>query len=263
MSGGLPRAVRRLAISLLALCGGMATAHDTWFQPMPPTRGEVTLALGTGTRFPVYEVAVDTQYFTRSGCRVGSGGARPIGSARYNDDHTLLRVPATDAAALTCWVQLSAFDIELPPEKIEIYFKEIRPAAEVLAAWATLSARGIPFRERYVKSARIDGPESASLPTGNAMDVLRIAPAGALRAGSEAGFRVLREGQPLADFPVELVNARSPLGLWSRTDANGELRVRLTLPGRWLLRGTDLHVSPSDPERFASRFIAYTFEVLP
>jgi len=247
----------------LVFTGGAAAAHDTWFQPMPAGRGEVMLSLGTGTRFPAYELAVDTQYFARSGCRVGSGGTRPIGAARYFDDHTLLRVPATDAAALTCWVQLDAFDIELPPDKIEIYFNEIRPGAEVQKAWAVLAARGIPFREHYVKSARVDGPESPPLPTGNAMDVLRTAPAGALRAGGEATFRMLREGRPLADFPVQLIHAVSRFSLWVRTDAQGELRVRFALPGTWLLRGTDLHLSPTDPERFASQFIAYTFDVQP
>jgi hypothetical protein len=93
------------------------------------------------------------------------------------------------------------------------------------------------------------------------MDVLRQAPAGALAVGGEATFQVLREGRPLADFPVELVNERSPIGLWSRTDAQGRITMRLPLPGRWLLRGTDLRLSSSDPKRWESQFITYAFDV--
>ena len=84
---------------------------------------------------------------------------------------------------------------------------------------------------------------------------------GPLAPGGEAVFQVLREGRPLAGFNVELVNERSPIGLWHRTDAEGRIRARLPLPGRWLLRGTDLRLSTSDTTRWESQFITYAFEV--
>jgi hypothetical protein len=93
------------------------------------------------------------------------------------------------------------------------------------------------------------------------MDVLRLAPSGLLAVGVEAQFQVLRDGRPLPDFPVELVNERSPVGLWQRTDADGRVRIKLALPGRWLLRGTDLRLSASDATRWDSRFITYAFDV--
>ena len=98
-------------------------------------------------------------------------------------------------------------------------------------------------------------------PAGTALDAMRIEPMGPLTTGAEAVFVVLREGRPLPDFNVELVNERSAVGLWHRTDAQGRVRARLPLPGRWLLRGTDLHVPSSDPQRFDSLFITYAFEV--
>lgn len=251
-----------LAVALLAL-GGSALAHDTWFEPLPAaSRGEVALALGTGNRFPVFELGVDTKYFVKSGCRRADGVARTLDWQRYTDKSTVLRV--RDAgASLTCWMQLAPFEFELPPDKIEVYFKEIRPSAAALAAWADLKARGLPFLEKYTKSARIDlGPQAVpTAAVGTAMDVRREAPAGAITTGAEASFVVLREGKPIADLPVELVNERSPIGLWHRTDAEGRIRARLPLPGRWLLRGTDLRLAPSDPTRWESQFITYVFEV--
>jgi hypothetical protein len=254
-----------LALSALtALLAAPAAAHDTWFEPQAaPARGEAQFALGTGTRFPTFELAVDVQYFSASGCRVGDGPARRFSAHRFTDTFTQLRVTAPEPARLSCWVQIVPFEIELPPDRLEVYFAEIRPRPEVLAAWQALRARGLPFRERYVKSARFDAPEAAPLSSGTALDVLRVAPAGALRAGAEATFRLLRDGRPLPDQALELVPARGAGGQWARTDAQGELRVRLTQPGRWLLRGTDLRVAPDDPERFASQFITYAFEVAP
>ncbi|MDH4061502.1 MAG: DUF4198 domain-containing protein [Aquincola sp.] len=254
--------MRRLPVLLSLVATAVASrAHDTWFEPLP-ARGEVALALGTGNRFPVFDLAVDTKYFVKSGCRGGDGRSRALEWQRYTDKTTLLRVRANGTPVSTCWIQLEPFEFELPQDKIEIYFREIRPSAAVLAAWAGLRARGLPFLERYTKNARIDlGSTTASQPTGTAMDVLREAPAGALAVGAEATLRVLREGKPLADFPVELVNERNPVGLWHRTDAEGRIRAKMPSPGRWILRGTDLRLSASDPTRWESQFITYAFEV--
>jgi hypothetical protein len=159
-------------------------------------------------------------------------------------------------------MQLQPFDIDLPADRIDVYFKEIRPSQSVLTAWSELRARGLPFREHYTKSARIDvGADTLPQPVGTAMDALRISPRGALTVDSEAVFQVLRDGKPLPDFPVELVNEHSPVGLWQRTDGDGRIRTRLPLPGRWILRGTDLRLAASDPTRWESQFITYAFEV--
>ena len=246
--------------ALLAALSGSAAAHDTWFALQP----DGTLALSTGNRFPLADQGVDTKFFARSGCRAGDAAVQALAWQRYTDKTTVLRPRLSGAAAsFTCFVQLDPFEFELPADKIEVYFKEIRPSAAVLAAWAELKARGLPFVEKYTKSARIDvGVVDAPASIGTAMDVLRQAPAGALAVGNEATFLVLRQGQPLADFPVELINERSPIGLWHRSDAQGRIRAKLPLPGRWLLRGTDLRLSPSDSTKWESQFVTYAFDVV-
>jgi Domain of unknown function (DUF4198) len=243
------------AAALLLACA--ASAHDTWFEPS--TNG--TLALGTGDRFPVNEIAVDDKFFAKRGCIAADGTPRALDKVRFTDKATLLR-PKAGPGALTCFVQLDPFEIELPPDKIDVYFKEIRPSAAVLAAWADLKARGLPFKERYTKSARIDlGGDASTHTTGTAMDALRVSPGGALTVGSTAVFQLLQGGKPLPNFAVELVNERSPLGLWHRTDADGRISARLPLAGRWLLRGTELRLSAGDAMTWESQFITYAFEV--
>jgi hypothetical protein len=247
----------------LLFAAGAAQAHDTWFAAHP----DGTLTLSTGNRFPLADTAVDVKYFVRSGCRAGDAAPpRALEHERYTDSATVLRIaraPAGAAAPSVCFVQLAPFDLDLPLDKVDVYFNEIRPGDAVRRAWAGLHARGLPFLERYTKSARIDlGAAALPQPVGIAMDAWRLEPAGALAAGTSALFQLTREGRPLADFPVELVNERSPLGLWLRTDAQGRLRATLPLAGRWLMRGTDLRVSASDPSRFESQFLAYSFEVV-
>ena len=256
------RAMKTAAVlTALALAVPVAAAHDTWFEPLQGGG----LALGTGNRFPVMDLAVDDKFFARRGCVAAGGRPRALEKLRFTDNTTLLR-PTTDAA--TCFVQLVAFEVELPQDKIDLYFKEIRPSDAAVAAWEQLRARGLPFKERYVKSARVDlagaaGAAGVANPVGMTMDALRLAPEGALTVGAEAVFEVLRDGQPLAGFNVELVNERSPIGLWHRTDAQGRIRARLPLAGRWLLRGTDLRIAGSGATRFESWFITYAFEVGP
>ena len=95
----------------------------------------------------------------------------------------------------------------MPPDKIELYLREIQASPALRATWAAMKARGLPWRERYTKYARIElggaGPR-APLPLG--MDVRLDSPRAPIRAGDELGFQVLRDGQPIADLPVELVS---------------------------------------------------------
>ncbi|MFY9514633.1 MAG: hypothetical protein WAQ05_27005, partial [Rubrivivax sp.] len=107
---------------LLTLASSCATAHDTWFE----RHADGSLQLGTGARFPKQETGLDPQWLQQQGCDAGS-----------------------------CWAQSTAFTLTLEPDKIAPYLDEVRPGPAVLAAWAALQARGLPWVERYAKHARI------------------------------------------------------------------------------------------------------------
>jgi hypothetical protein len=252
----------KLIAVLSLLLGSVAQAHDTWFE-LQPGSGKAEFLIGSGNRFPLYEGGVGGNSFDKSGCRADDGKTVALVFRRHVRNATLLRADAENGPGLTCWTQLQPFDVELTPQLVEVYFREIRPSAAVVAAWQALRAQGVVFRERYVKSARVDGADVTSpKPTGTALDVIRLAPDAAPKVNDSASFQILRDGQPFADFPVELVNEASPLGLWTRTDKDGRIAIKLPLPGRWLLRGTDLRLSPADATRWESKFIAYSFDVV-
>ena len=239
-------APRRLALAAL-IAAGPVLAHDTWFAP-----ADDTLALGTGNVYPLQESGIDARYLARDGCGSEAGTTR-LTPLRNVDNALIVAAPAGPAS---CWAQLTPFEIELAPDKIDLYLREVRPPQAVLDAWAAIHARGLPWKERYTKHVRIslDGGGTAERePSGMDLDVV-------VEARQPFALRILRDGQPLAGFAVELRNENSRFGLWRRTDDQGRLTFQPPLPGRWLLRGVDLRLSDRQPDAFESRFIDFGFE---
>ncbi len=283
-----PRAGRAgSAALLLALLTGLASAHDTWFEAKTQKRsGRIVMALGTGNQFPVLEFPLALAALHSSGCRQG---AQPmvLKGMTATPKFTLMQTEAKaigsisgisgisgPAEAISCWAQSVPFDIEIPADKVALYFDEINPPQATRDRWAALQARGLPWLERYVKHARIEFSSPAPLagatpaqasaaPSGMGMDLLIQSGLQPLRSGDALVFQVLRDAAPLADFAVELRGVSTVPGQerWLRTDAQGMVRTTAPAAGRWLLRGTDLRPAAARPDQWDSRFITLAFDV--
>ena len=282
--------IRRLLLNAgllgAALCAGLlpaaALAHDTWFRVLPADGGAPLLALGTGNRFPAQESGIGVEYLARQGCSLRAADAsasapatqvlrpmqptiQPMKPLRNVANALVLRGPAQ---AQSCWVQLVPLEIELEPDKVPIYLREVQADAALRAAWADIQQRGLPWKERYTKHARIDLGGSAAQPSpgdtsmgtgigaGMDMDIVRVA-----AADGAFSFRVLRDGQPLPGLAVEWVSDKLPLGIWRRSDAQGLVSLPTLPPGRWLVRAIDLRLSTVRPDEWESRFVSLAFEV--
>ena len=263
---------RGLAASLLAVLGlaaaAPARAHDSWLQPVPRGASAGLLLLGTGNRFPAFDVGIDPHYLVKPGCADATGTRQPLDAVRNLSNSLLMR---TGAAAESCWLQLTPFDVTVPADKVPVYLDEVRPPPALLAAWAGMLARGRPWQERYTKHARIalPGPASdigpaAAQPAPLGMDML-LAEAVADTAGGQQKqlqLQVLRDGQPLPALAVELVNAEQPIpGTWLQTDAAGRITLPRPAAGRWLLRAVDLRVAADTPDSWDSRFVTLSFSL--
>lgn len=270
-----PKALNALCLSIALALAGLAApagAHDTWFEPAPATpRGELALVLGTGTQYPGFEFPIRMPQLVASGCR--ADGVPPARLAWVADrpDALVLRSsqPLASAAGAVCWAELAPIELDgIGPETVALYLDEINAAPAVRAAWAAQQARGVRWRESYVKHARIEidtGGKPAvapARPVPMGMDALMTAPRRPVRAGDALEFQVLRDGQPLADQPVEFRSHLSRFGFWRRTDADGRVRFTPPLPARWLLRGVDLRLADDDPDRWRSRFLTLVFDVV-
>ena len=263
---------RRLATGLLALLGlaaaAPAGAHDSWLQPLPRGATAGLLLLGTGNRFPVFDVGVDAHYLVKPGCADAAGKRQPLDAVRNLPNSLLMRAAA---AAESCWLQLTPFDVTVPPDKVPVYLDEVRPPPALLAAWADMQARGRPWQEHYTKHARIalPGPAgdigpAAAQPAPLGMDMVLVEVKADSAAGQQAQLQlqVLRDGQPLPALAVELVNADRPTpGTWLQTDADGRLTLPRPAAGRWLLRAVDLRLAVDPPDSWDSRFVTLSFSL--
>lgn len=252
------------ALAAAAFASAPAAAHDTWFERLPEAvAGGVELALGTGNRFPRMEDPVGHRHVVKSGCLDTQHADRPLVLLRHARRSTRLRAEGVAPPAFSCWMQLEAFDVELDAARVQVYFDEARPPPAVVAAWQAIAARGEPFRERYVKGARIDGAATPARGPVLDLDLLRRVPAGPWRAGVEGRVEVQRDGRPLPGLAVELVSADRRVATWLRSDAGGGVLLRPPAPGRWLLRAVDLRAPAAPGARFESRFVTLAFDVMP
>jgi len=250
-------------ISLLFAAAG-AAAHDTWFPDVRVRLGRLDEVLPERS-YAMGKLDVEgAEHLALSGCRDGDG--RPMRLTAVRDTSTALLLRASgprEAPGMSCWAQLKPSEIELAPEIVKLYLDEIHATDAVRQAWSAMQARGVVWKERYVKHARIEagGGSAALQPSGMDLDILLEAGLRVPRAGEVLAFQVLRDGRALPGQPMELVDGQGRSGGWALTD--GEGRVRFTLPAsrRWLLRGTQLQPSAADPDIWESGFVTLAFEV--
>lgn len=136
-----------------------------------------------------------------------------------------------------------------------------------------MEARGVPWKERYTKHARIvfnrEAPSEAEASNARrddmGMDMVLVGELGMIREADIVTVQVLRDGQPLPDLAVELRHvsqgAAVSAGAWHRTDDQGLLRLLVPQAGTWLLRGIDIRKSDSVPDSWDTRFVTLAFEV--
>ena len=250
------------------LTATQASAHDTWFEAKSHTQpGRLLMALGTGNQFPALEFAMDLRYVPQHGCQQ-DGKPLPLQGLALVSKSLLLLAQALGTGPVSCWAQSVPFELEMAADKIAIYLDEINPPQATRERWTAMAARGLTWHERYVKNARIEFAGNTSSadaakakPSGMGLDVLMLSGLQAVRSGDTLVFQVLRDGEPLADFAVELRGTSPGPGLWLRTDAQGTVRTTAPTPGRWLLRGTDLRIAADNPNQWDSRFITLAFDV--
>lgn len=279
---GALRSLRGWAALAALMLAASAQAHDTWLVPAADAAGaagaardESRFELATGNRFPTAEVATDPASIIGAQCADAEGRRSRMRALRTEPKWTLMshRPGWNGGAAVACWFELKAHEVEVEPNLIPTYFNEIRAPQSLRDAWAAMQARGLPWRETYRKYARMElatpregrAPaagerERLRQPVGHALEIVVLGDA-AVAVGADTRFAVLRDGKPLAGFPVEFVNDQNPIGVWTQSDANGQLSLRMPFAGRWLLRGTDLRLDERDPARWQSRFVTLMVEV--
>ncbi|MCA1592319.1 MAG: DUF4198 domain-containing protein [Acidobacteria bacterium] len=257
-----------LACALLLALAASAPAHDTWLlahRTRVAPGASVTLDLTSGMAFPGLETAIKPERVERARFRL-DGRVEDI-NRRLAGKHSLMfstRLVSRGVAAL--WVELKPKSIELKPSDVEEYLEEIGASEDVRRAWTSGPKR---WRELYTKHAKtyvrvgaagVDRTSWAEA-VGMKLEIVPEKDPTKLVAGDEFPVRVLRDGQPLANFPVGIVREGDKKGVNVKTDAGGRVSFRVERAGRYLLRGTELRASTQPAFDWESDFTTMTFEV--
>lgn len=240
----------RLLVYLAALLPGISTlsAHDTWLQPsafkVEPFQA-ITFDLTSGGRFPVLDFAIMPDRIAVASSRLTgeSTALREVGRG----PHSLqLSQSFSQEGIVTAWVTLLPRQLELTPQKVNEYFKEIHAGADVRATWSSLGGKLI-WRESYTKHAKTflvvgDAGEDASWgePTGMRLEIVPVTNPLEVRAGRKASFRLIFEGKPLANAPLGLHQEGQLEARFQTTDATGLATFPIERAGRILIFSTRL-----------------------
>lgn len=260
---------RGLLALLLTATGTGAAAHDTWLSPVDNQATQLrTLALHTGERYPLADSGHAADNVAHSGCVGSDGGEVALRPREAQPTALLLRARAAPQLALACWVEMRPRQAELDDAAAGTYLHDIRAPAALVARWQELRRRGVPWRETYIKQARLElpgdggGPDRSALrvPLRRGLEIVPLGPA-APRAGEALRLRVLRDGRPLQGLPVEFVSERSRFGVWRRSDARGQIEFTFPFAGRWLLRGTELEAPTPLAPQWRGRFATLLLQV--
>ena len=246
-----------------------ARAHDTWLQPerFAATPGAVLgVGLTSADGFFGADTAIKPDRVARLLGRLG-GGAVGFAAPQEGGKALVFSATLTRPGVAVLGVELKPRLLELAPDKIELYFREVHAGDELRAAWAAVPAPR-RWRESYVKHAKtfvrvgepLAGDRAWAEPLGLALEIVPERDPTALQAGDELPVRVLRGGAPLAGFMLAFVSAGETREHVVMTDEQGRAGATLDARGAWLVHGTDLRRAAAPDREWDSDFATMVVE---
>jgi hypothetical protein len=227
---------------------------------------KVLLDLTSGMSFPRLETSIKADRIDAARCRL-NGKMDDIATRMSAPDSLLFEESFNDAGIATCWVDLKPRQLELTEKQVEEYFAEIDASPSVRQSWANMKAPK-RWREIYVKHAKTFSyigatrkDQSWSEPVGMSLEIVPGKNPAAIKPGEAFPVKVLKDGAPLANFPVSIVFAEDPHSEVQSTDNDGVATFKIARPGKYLLRGTNLRPSTKPDVEWESDFTTLTIQV--
>lgn len=264
----LSKTLTILAFSLPAAIN--AFGHDTWLNPerfVLKNNATVALDLTSGMKFPKNESAIKPERVEAARCRI-AGETMDISAIEAGNESLRFKHPLKTDGVAVCWVQLHPRTLELKPEQVAEYLDEIGATEDLRKEWEAMTPPR--WRESYRKNSktilRVGLAKSESSwkdPVGMPLEIVPERDPTQLRPNAKEMFsvRVLKNGEPLADFPLNAVRGGESKGETRKTDSAGLVSFLFDKPGRWLLRGTEVRRSSQPDVDWESDFTTLTLEV--
>jgi hypothetical protein len=218
----------------------------------------------SGEKFPTMETAPEADRIKSAVWRLGDKSGTIADFKKDAKSLVASGKVANDGVAVIA-VEFNPKQIELKPGEASDYLEDIAAPASVRKAFeADGAAAG--WHETYTKHAKTyvkigeGGDAKGALgPVGFNIDFLPDSDPTALKVGDTLAMKVIRGGMELESSPVFVVCGATGEAVMPRTNKTGMMLVKITSPGWWMVRTTQLrHQGAGEWE---SDFTTMTFYV--
>lgn len=204
-------------------------AHIFWLLPeasVSEVGKPVTVEIGFGHKFPKdEEIKAERLQFIKV---MGPGGQEVPVTKLSTTKYAFTPAAAGTYAALA---QMLPGFVTRTPDGMKMQTKKEVPDANLCFRF--------DFAAKTLLGAG-DGPQGFDQSVKSSLEVIPLQAPGALKVGDEFPVRIVFQGQPLAGAEIKVTHdqwqdPKELFALKAKTDAEGEFRLKLDKPGRWLL----------------------------
>lgn len=255
------------AAAVLGILTSAAFAHDTWIISDPavvPTGRMLFVRMSNGEKFPASESAPAAERIANAQWRIGDQRGT-ITDFKKDEKELVAGGRVTSDGIAVVAVEFHPKELQLTAEQVSEYLEEIAAPASVRRAY---EADGVAagWQETFTKHAKTylrigsGGDASGALgPVGFAIDFLPDSDPTALKVGDTLAMKVIRGGDELESSPVFVVCGNTGETTMPRTNKAGMMLVKITSPGWWMVRTTQLRRQSAG--KWESDFTTMTFHV--
>jgi hypothetical protein len=265
--------VSQYKISLTAcflLCGalaGTASAHDTWLMPARGAVGkatatghrELTLELTTGSEFPALGTSTSPDRLLRANL-ISHDASVPLLMAKSTDTSLGLRGLTVANSVVMAVVQIKPNQVELAPENIAIYAKELGISTALTRRYQALGH----WRESYTKNAKMwirvgaqAAPASMLAPMNLPYELVPMRDPTRLKAGDKLAMCAYANGKARAKAYIGMIAADGQK-TFAWTDAKGCASFKLSGTSGYLMHGIFISESKLPELDWESHFASFT-----
>jgi hypothetical protein len=234
-----------LAITLALLFPAASAAHDFFLLPerfVTADGSEAAIMATVSAGFPKLENVVAADRISWVGARGPGSPELRIGQPASNA--TILSLSSAGPGVVVAGASTHARDVDYGEDVIDLILEEYRVGQDALSAIGalarprTLPASSRRFAKTMVCIVDCNDRSAATQPLGMAFEFVGV-------DGADDHFMLLRDGNPVADYPVDLVlddGVRSHLG----TDGQGRIRLPADARGAMMLFAAYMQPPPAN-----------------
>jgi hypothetical protein len=254
----MTRIPARLAAILVLLFPTLSVAHDFFLLPetfVTTGTADTPIMATVSAGFPALEIVVAADRISWVGAK-GAGSpelriSEPVSNA------AVLLLGASEPGFVVAGASTRTREVDYGEDVIDLILEEYRVGPDALAAIGaldrprTLSASSRRFAKTFVCVRDCEDRATVAQPLGMALEFVGV-------DGSGDTLVLLRDGTPLADYPVDLVTSdgiRSHLG----TDAQGRVALPPDASGAVMLFAAFMQ-PPQGEARFDLQLTSLTLE---